>query len=90
MRVQRRGRAPLSRRAPAAPTAGRIYFGHGPAAQGTKLSVLTEATGVPVGVAVAGANRQDVILIAATLASIPVPGPRPTTRWPQGVCLEQG
>jgi len=45
---------------------------------------------VPVGVAVAGANRHDVILLEATLASIPVPRPRPTRRRPQGVCLDKG
>ncbi len=45
---------------------------------------------MPVGVAVAGANRHDVVLLAATLASIPVPRPRPTTRKPQGVCLDKG
>ena len=45
---------------------------------------------MPVGVAVAGANRHDVILLAATLASIPVPRPRPTRRQPQGVCLDKG
>jgi transposase len=43
-----------------------------------------------VGVAVAGANRHDVILLAATLASTPVPRPRPTRRRPQGVCLGKG
>ena len=51
--------------------------------------MLTEATGVPLGVAVAGANRHDVILLEATLASIPVPRPRPTRRQPQGVCLDK-
>jgi transposase len=51
--------------------------------------VLTEASGVPVGVAVAGANRHGVMLLAATLASIPVPRPRPTARRPQGVCLDK-
>ena len=48
--------------------------------QSTKRSVLTEASGVPVGVAVAGANRHDVMLLAATLAGIVVPRPRPTRR----------
>ena len=52
--------------------------------------MLTEAAGVPVGLAVAGANRHDVMLLAATLASIPVPRPRPTARRPQGVCLDKG
>jgi transposase len=45
---------------------------------------------VPIGVAVAGANRHDVVLLAATLASIPVPRPRPTARRPQGVRLDKG
>jgi transposase len=45
---------------------------------------------VPLGLAVAGANRHDVILLAATLAGIPVPRPRPTRRRPQGVCLDKG
>jgi transposase len=44
---------------------------------------------VPIGVAVAGANRHDVMLLAATLASIVVPRPRPTARQPQGVCLDK-
>ena len=51
--------------------------------------MLTDASGVPVGVAVAGANRHDVMLLEATLASIPVPRPRPTRRKPQGVCLDK-
>ena len=51
--------------------------------------MLTEAGGVPVGLAVAGANRHEVMLLEATLASIPVPRPRPTARKPQGVCLDK-
>ena len=51
--------------------------------------MLTEASGVPVGLAVAGANRHDVMLLEATLASIAVPRPRPTARTPQGVCLDK-
>jgi hypothetical protein len=51
--------------------------------------VLTDASGVPLGVAVAGANRHDVMLLAATLASIVVRRPRPTARTPQGVCLDK-
>ena len=52
--------------------------------------MLTEASGVPVGLAVDGANRHDVVLLAATLASIVVARPRPTARRPQGVCLDKG
>ena len=51
--------------------------------------MLTEASGVPVGLAVAGANRHDVMLLAPTLASTPVARPRPTARRPQGVCLDK-
>ena len=43
---------------------------------------------MPVGLAVAGANRNDVMLLAATLASVPVRRPRPTRRRPQGLCLD--
>ena len=43
--------------------------------RGTKRSLLTDAAGVPLGITVAGANRHDVMLLAATLASIPVPPP---------------
>jgi putative transposase len=45
--------------------------------QGTKRSVLTEASGIPIGLAVAGANRYDLMLLPATLAGMPVPRPRP-------------
>ena len=50
--------------------------------------MLTEASGVPIGLAVAGANRHDVMLLAATLESVPVPRPRSTRRCPQGLCLD--
>ena len=39
---------------------------------GVKRSVLTEANGVPVGLAVAGANRHDMKLLWATVEAIPV------------------
>ncbi len=43
---------------------------------------------MPVGLAVAGANRNDVMLLAATFASVLVRRPRPTRRRPQGMCLD--
>jgi transposase len=52
--------------------------------------VLTEASGVPIGLAVDGANRNDFKMAQATLESIPVPRPRPTRRRPQGLCLDKG
>ena len=52
--------------------------------------MLTEASGVPVGVAVDGANRNDHKMLAATVESIPLERPTPTRRRPQGLCLDKG
>ena len=38
---------------------------------GVKKSLLAEASGIPVGMAVAGANRPDMKLVQATLQSVP-------------------
>ena len=58
--------------------------------KGVKRSLLTEATGVPIGLAVAGANRHDSKMVEATLESILVSRPKPTRRKPQGMCLDKG
>ena len=57
---------------------------------GTKRSLLTEANGIPVGLAVEGANRHDKKVAEATLESIPVERPEPTPDRPQGMCLDKG
>ena len=57
---------------------------------GTKRSLLTEAAGIPVGLAVDGANRNDFKMFAETIDSIPVPRPQPTQSEPQGMCLDKG
>jgi len=57
---------------------------------GAKRSLLTEANGVPVGLAVEGANRHDKKLVEATLESIPVARPEATEEEPQGMCLDKG
>lgn len=57
---------------------------------GSKRSLLTEAAGIPVGLAVAGANRVDFKLARETLESIPLRRPRPTKHRPQGMCLDKG
>ena len=57
---------------------------------GTKRSVLTEGKGIPVGLAVDGANRHDMKMARKTLESIPVERPKPTKRKPQGLCLDKG
>ena len=51
---------------------------------------MTEADGVPIGLAVEGANRNDFKMMKATMESIPVKRPRPTRKRPQGMCLDKG
>jgi putative transposase len=45
---------------------------------------------MPIGLVVAGANRNDFKLARATLASIPIERPAPTPAEPQGMCLDKG
>ena len=52
--------------------------------------MLTEATGLPIGLVVAGANRNDFKLTRATLESIPVKRTEPTPAHPHGLCLDKG
>ena len=53
--------------------------------QGVKRSVLTEGHGIPVGLAVDGANRHDMKLVRETLESIIVERPESTEERPVGV-----
>lgn len=57
---------------------------------GTKRSLLTDASGVPIGLALAEANRHDMKLVRQTLDSIPLKRPPPSVDRPQGLCLDQG
>ena len=57
---------------------------------GTKRSLLTDGAGVPLGVAVAGANRPDFKLARETLLSVPVDWPEPTPEEPQGLSVDKG
>jgi transposase len=57
---------------------------------GVKRSVLTDGAGVPVGVAIAGANVHDQKLVDDTLRSIPVRRPRPIPRRKQHLCADKG
>jgi transposase len=50
---------------------------------------LVDAAGIPLGLAVDGANRPDSKMAAATLDSIPVERPAPTAADPQGLCLDK-
>ena len=51
---------------------------------------MTDAAGVPIGLAVGGANVNDFKLLRETLESIPVERPQPTADAPQGACLDKG
>jgi putative transposase len=53
---------------------------------------LVEGNGIPVGLAVEGANRNDMKLTRQTLESIPADAhrPEPSAEQPQGLCLDKG
>jgi transposase len=51
---------------------------------------LVEGEGIPVGLAVDGANRPDMKKVRQTIESIPVERPEPTPGEPQGLCLDKG
>lgn len=57
---------------------------------GTKRSVLTEGSGLPIAVVVDGANRNDFKLARATLEEAPVPIPDEETVETVGLCLDKG
>jgi putative transposase len=57
---------------------------------GTKRSLLTDGHGLPLGVAVDGANRHDMKLVEATLEAIMIKPPEPTVTQPQHLCLDKG
>jgi putative transposase len=57
---------------------------------GTKRSLLTDGHGLPLGVAIDGANRHDMKLVDATLEAIMIRRPEPTALQPQHLCLDKG
>ena len=57
---------------------------------GVKRSVLIDGRGVPIGVAVGGANVHDQKLLADTLDNIPVRRPKSKPRRRQHLCLDKG
>ena len=57
---------------------------------GTKRSVLTEGHGIPLAVAVDGANRHDMKLVEPTLQAMVVERPEVTDENPQNMCLDKG
>ena len=55
--------------------------------QGVKRSLLTDGQGLPLAVALDGANRNDRTLRRDTLQAVPVKRPTPSRRRPQHLCL---
>ena len=62
------------------------------AKRGVKRSLLVDGNGIPIGLAVDGANRNDMKMARATLESIPADAarPQPDQDNPQNLCLDKG
>ena len=75
-----------------APRGGKKVGKHptGRGKSGTKRSLLTDGRGVPIGLAVDGANRKDCKMTRETIEQIAVERPAPTPDTPQGLCLDKG
>lgn len=58
--------------------------------KGTKRSLLTEGQGVPLAVAVAGANVNDHKLVQQTFDAMPVKLPQPAQEHGRNLCLDAG
>ena len=56
---------------------------------GAKRSAMTEAAGVPVAVAVGGANRRDLKMARETVEAVVADRPPPAPGKPQGLCLDK-
>lgn len=52
--------------------------------------MLTDGRGVPLGVAIAGANVHDQKLVTETLQSLPIRRPAPRPRKRQHLCADKG
>lgn len=57
---------------------------------GTKRSILTDQTGLPLAVVLSGANTHDVKLLEETLKHIVIVRPIPTEQSPQNLRLDAG
>ena len=55
---------------------------------GVKRSVLSDGNGLPLGLAIDGANTHDVKLFLDTLLSVPIDWPGATDEAPQHMCLD--
>jgi len=55
---------------------------------GVKRSLLTEAYGIPIAIAVDGANRHDMKMVCPTIEDLQLDRPVPASDDPQGLCLD--
>jgi len=60
------------------------------AKSGVKRSVLTDANGIPLAVAVSGANTHDMRMTQETVENIQAKRPKPTKKKKQNMCLDKG
>ncbi len=51
---------------------------------------MTEGKGIPLAVAVDGANRHDMKMVESTLEAIVIERPTPTEEKPQNLCMDKG
>lgn len=51
---------------------------------------MTEAAGIPVAVAVEGANRHDMKMVKETMENIQAKRPKPSEKSPQNLCMDKG
>ena len=57
---------------------------------GVKRSLLTDGAGIPLAVAIDGANRNDFKMAEQTFKAIPIRRPRPQSGARQNLCLDKG
>lgn len=60
------------------------------AKKGTKRHLLTEGHGLPIGLVVTGANRNDMTQVEAVFESMPILPPEPSRDAPQHFCADKG
>ena len=52
--------------------------------------MLTDGQGMPLALAIDGANRHDMKLVRKTLEDLPWGRPQPTAKCPQRLCMDKG
>ena len=58
--------------------------------QGTKLHLLVDRGGIPLGVEIVGANVHDSRLVSSTLSTVAIERPLPTPEFAQNLSLDKG